>query len=293
MSDQALVIVVVIGVVVAAVALLALLRVRRRRRLQNWYGSEYEHAVESTGSERAADAELVAREKRHQKLDIKPLAPGARERYADRWAMVQERFVDDPHAAVAEARDLVTLVMSDRGYPTDEGDDEQIADDLSVEHGRTVSEYRTAVAISARAADGEVSTEDLRMAMVHYRALFAELLDSSAEELSAVSSGYSYDGESTADRSSADELPDHQAAADDLDADETPADEKPTDERPAEVRLADENTADENTADESTAADYRADERDAEDRMISADTPDEDGADRARSEDDALGRPQR
>ena len=116
--------------------------------------------------------------------------------------MVRGRFVDDPHAAVAEARELVTLVMSDRGYPTDDVDDQQIADELSVEHGRTVSEYRTAAAISARAADGEASTEDLRTAMVHYRALFAELLDSTAEDLSAVSSGHPYQSESTADRSS-------------------------------------------------------------------------------------------
>src|SRR5262245_60952791 len=169
MSDQALVTVVVIGVVVAAVAVLALVRARRRRRLQDWYGSEYDHTVESTGSERAADAELMAREKRHETLDIKPLGPGARERYTDRWARVQER------------PELRWTVRYDRGYPIDEGDDQQLADDLSVAHGRTVSEYRTAVEISARAADGEASTEDLRMALVHYRALFAELLDSSAE----------------------------------------------------------------------------------------------------------------
>lgn len=264
MSDQALVIVVVVGVVVAAVSVLALLRAQRRRRLQDRYGPEYEHTVESTGSERAADSELLAREKRHKEFDIKPLDPGARERYADRWAMVQERFVDDPGAAVAEARVLVTRVMSDRGYPTDEVDDEQIADDLSVEHSRTVSEYRKAVAISARAADGAATTEDLRMAMVHYRALFAELLDSSTEDLSAVSSGYPFRGDSTADRS-AGELPDHEAA-DDLEARENLADEEPVDERPVDGRPVDEE-----------AADYRAEEPPAEER----------------SEDDILGRSRR
>ncbi|HEX2498754.1 MAG TPA: hypothetical protein VHO00_08125 [Actinomycetes bacterium] len=270
MSDQALVIVVAIGIVVATVAVLALLRVRRRRRLQDRYGSEYDHTVESAGSERAADAELLAREKRHKTLDIKPLGPGARERYADRWAMVQERFVDDPHAAVAEARELVTLVMSDRGYPTDDVDDQQIADELSVEHGRTVSEYRTAAAISARAADGEASTEDLRTAMVHYRALFAELLDSTAEDLSAVSSGHPYQSESTADRSSTGELPDEEAA-DDLEARENLADEGS-----AEQRLADED-----------AADYQADERRAEERPADERPAEE------RPEDDVFGRPRR
>jgi len=283
MSDQALVTVVVIGVVVAAVAVLALVRARRRRRLQDWYGSEYDHTVESTGSERAADAELLAREKRHETLDIKPLGPGARERYADRWAMVQERFVDDPLAAVAEARELVTHVMSDRGYPIDEGDDQQLADDLSVAHGRTVSEYRTAVEISARAADGEASTEDLRMAMVHYRALFAELLDSSAEDLSAVSSVYPYRDEPAPDRSSAGEPPDRHAAAADREADQDVADESPVDETPAGER---------SVAEESAAAARRPDET-ADERMSSADSPDEDTADRARSDDEALGRPRR
>jgi hypothetical protein len=292
MSDQALVIVVVVGIVVAAVAVLALLRAQRRRRLQNQYGSEYDHTVESTGSERAADAELLSREKRHKTLDIKPLGPGARERYADRWAMVQERFVDDPPAAVAEARELVTLVMSDRGYPTDEGDDQQIADELSVEHGRTVSEYRTAAAISARAANGEANTEDLRTAMVHYRALFAELLDSSTEDLSAVSSGYQYQGESTDDQVSTDGQPDHEAA-DDLESGETPADvdDRPADERTADERTADERTADERTADEDAAdertADYRADERAAAEQA-SEDRPAEE-----RSEDDMFGQPRR
>ena len=255
MSDQALVIVVAIGIVVAVLAVLALLRSRRRRRLQDWYGSEYEHAVESTGSERAADAELLAREKRHQTRDIKPLTPGARERYADRWAMVQERFVDDPPAAVAEARELVTLVISDRGYPIDESD-EQIADELSVEHGRTVSEYRTAVAISARAADGAATTEDLRMAMVHYRALFAELLDSSAEDLSAVTSGYSYQGE------------------------------------PAEERLIKQRQPNDLRAGSEPAAGAPVGRGDG-DREAPAEAPAADGADRARSEDDVLGRPGR
>lgn len=262
MSDQALVILVVIGIVVAAVAVLALLRARQRRRLQSWYGSEYDHTVEATGSERAADAELLAREKRHKTYDIKPLSPGARERYADRWALVQERFVDDPGAAVAEARELVTQVMSDRGYPTGHGDnqqldDHQIADELSVQHGRTVSEYRSAIAISARAADGAATTEDLRQAMVHYRALFAELLDSSADELSAAPAGSGYLSEPTQSRAADGERPDDEAAYG---------------QRPGEDP---------------------ADLRPADDRGIPADSPSHAAEDRARSATDALGRPRR
>jgi len=191
MSDQALVIIIIVGVVVAALAAFALVRAQRRRRLQESYGPEYDRAVDAAGSRRAGEAELIERQKRHESYHIKPLDEGARERYADRWAMVQEKFVDDPNAAAAEAAELVTTVMEQRGYPTGLDDDQRIAD-LSVEHGRTVSEYREAVAISTRAGDGEASTEDLRMAMVHYRALFAELLDSSADDLSAVTASTAY-----------------------------------------------------------------------------------------------------
>lgn len=299
MSDQTLVIIIVIGVIVAVVAALALLRSQRRRRLQDWYGPEYEHTVEATGSERAADAELLARQKRHETLDIKPLDPGARERYADRWAMVQERFVDDPHAAVAEASELVTTVMSDRGYPTDTDDDQQVAD-LSVEHGKTVGEYREAIAISARAADGEASTEDLRMAMVHYRALFAELLDATADDLSAVSSGYPYHGADAAETDAAPTDADvdrvdedrvdvdraYEDRADDVAAEEASDEAARSDEQP--VRTADD------WVEAGRSGDYgAADDQSADERVISGDTTEDEQSERLTSDDDAFGRPRR
>lgn len=181
MSAQAIVIIVLVGVVAAVVAAVVLWRANRRRRLQDWFGPEYDLAVEEAGSRRAAEAELVAREKRHDTLDIRPLDSQTRERYADQWAAVQERFVDDPDSAVTQARELVTAVMDDRGYPVDTDDEQQMAD-LSVEHGRTVSQYRDAVSVSARAEAGEATTEELRLAMVHYRALFAELLDAGSPD---------------------------------------------------------------------------------------------------------------
>lgn len=64
--------------------------------------------------------------------------------------------------------------MGERGYPT-HGFEEKVAH-LSVEHGRTLDHYRRAHTISGKAATKEASTEDLRQAMVHYRALFEELL---------------------------------------------------------------------------------------------------------------------
>jgi hypothetical protein len=107
-------------------------------------------------------------------LDIRPLDPATRDGYAAKWAEVQERFVDAPGFAVTEADQLVAAVMSERGYPT-EGFEQRLSD-LSVAHGRTLDHYRQAHEISGRAARREATTEELRQAMVHYRALFEELL---------------------------------------------------------------------------------------------------------------------
>jgi len=279
MSDQALVIIIVAGIIIAAVAAFALVRAQRRRRLQDWYGPEYERAVETAGSRRAGEAELIERQKRHKSYDIKPLDPGARERYADRWALVQEMFVDDPNAAVSEAAELVTTVMEQRGYPTGLDDDQRIAD-LSVEHGRTVSEYREAVAISARAANDEASTEDLRIATVHYRALFAELLDSSADELSAVTAGSMYRDPTGLPGS--DEDPTYEQPAD------RPADEYGTpdaDSTEAEAAEAADSRDDSDSRDYNGQRDYDTDDV----RADVADRVTDDDSDRV-TDDDTVGR---
>jgi Tfp pilus assembly protein PilX len=164
-------IVVVIAIVVLVISVMA---ATRRRRLQRRFGPEYDRVVKEKQSQRKADAELASRERRVQHLDIRPLTPAARARYAAGWADVQERFVDQPQQAVTEAQQLVVSVMTDRGYPA-EGDD-QIVADLSVEHAATLDRYRAAQDISTSAAAGTASTEDLRQAMIHYRALFGELL---------------------------------------------------------------------------------------------------------------------
>jgi hypothetical protein len=164
-------IVVVIAIVVLVISVMA---AARRRRLQRRFGPEYDRVVKEKQSQRKADTELAGRERRVQHLDIRPLTPEARARYAAEWADVQERFVDQPQQAVAEAQQLVVSVMTERGYPA-EGDD-QIAADLSVEHAAVLDRYRTAQDISTSAAAGTASTEDLRQAMIHYRALFGELL---------------------------------------------------------------------------------------------------------------------
>jgi len=177
MSTGITVIIIVIAIIVVA-AVAGILYSTRRRRLQQRFGPEYDRAVEEKGSRTKAEAELAGRERRVRDLDIRPLDPAARAEYAHDWTTIQEQFVDGPQEAVGAGQRLVRTVMNERGYPT-EGDDQMLAD-LSVEHGNVLDNYRAAYVISQRAADGMASTEDLRQAMIHYRALFQDLLGTEA-----------------------------------------------------------------------------------------------------------------
>ncbi|MFE3451803.1 hypothetical protein ACFXJ8_23055 [Nonomuraea sp. NPDC059194] len=176
MTTSTLIWVAVIVVVVVAIAAVgyALLQQKRRTRLRDRFGPEYERTVAEHDSRNAAEQELRSREQRFAELDIRPLDTVSRENYANRWGEVQERFVDAPGFAVTEADQLVTSVMGDRGYPTGDFDDK--VSTLSVAHASTLDHYRRAHEISGRAARKEATTEELRQAMVHYRALFEELL---------------------------------------------------------------------------------------------------------------------
>lgn len=174
-SEQIIIIVVVVAVIIIAAAVIGLVVGRRRRELREQFGPEYDHVVEQRGSRREAEQELREREQRHEELKLRPLPESVRERYALEWREVQAEFVDTPGEAVSHADRLVTALMSDRGYPTDDYD-QQVAD-LSVEHGRTLGHYRAAHEISERRDRGDAETEDLRQAMVHYRALFGDLLE--------------------------------------------------------------------------------------------------------------------
>lgn len=152
-----------------------LVSLRRRRHLKEQFGPEYEHAVAEEGKQRKADSELRRREKRREELAIRPLPPGARERYLAEWHDAQARFVDSPSLALEEADELVARVMQERGYPME--DFEQRAADVSVDHPEVVENYRNAHGIRIADQRGEASTEDRRRAMVHYRALFEDLLE--------------------------------------------------------------------------------------------------------------------
>lgn len=162
-------------IVVIAVGVLLFLQRRRSAALQKKFGLEYQRTVGQFGDERKAEAELAAREKRVRSLQIRGLTPEEQARFADAWKKAQARFVDEPSQAAADADILVKELMQTRGYPV--GDFEQRAADISVDHPDVVSNYRAAREIAMRNNAGKTTTEDIRQAMVHYRSLFEELLE--------------------------------------------------------------------------------------------------------------------
>ena len=169
---------VIVVVVLLVVVGLLLLRQRRSAQLREGFGPEYDRALDEHGDQRAAEAELRERRDRRRSYDIKPLEESARQRYIERWKATQAKFVDQPASALTDADELVAEVMRERGYPVEDFD--QQAADVSVDHPHVVESYRTAHAIHS---ERDASTEDLRKAMVHYRALFADLLEPEHETM--------------------------------------------------------------------------------------------------------------
>src|SRR5262245_8160941 len=164
-------------VALAVIALVAWLVQRRRQseRLRQRFGPEYSRTVDHLGSRDKAEAELRARERRVGRLHIVPLAAADASRYAQQWQLLQARFVAAPRASPAEADRLMRDLMLQRGYPV--GDFEHRAADISVDHPAVVEHYRIAHAIALRDERDASNTEDLRQAVMHYRALFDELLE--------------------------------------------------------------------------------------------------------------------
>jgi FtsZ-interacting cell division protein ZipA len=172
-------------IAVAAVVLVAgvawqSMKQRRTKQLKSQFGPEYERTVESADSKRNAEADLAARRERREQIQVRPLSSAARERYTSQWQTVQAQFVDSPEAAVTSADQLIQSVMADRGYPVD--DFETRAADISVDHPQVVENYRQGHRLAENSANGNGSTEDLRQAMRHYRALFDELVEPSTDD---------------------------------------------------------------------------------------------------------------
>lgn len=167
---------IVIAIVVAVAAAGAFLGwpLLRRQRLQTRFGPEYDRALGQFGSRREAERNLADRERRFRDLDIRDLPAETRAEYEAAWTALQEKFVEAPADALAEADALITRVMHDRGYPT--GEREKRMEILSVKYGHSLDRYRQAQEIDRLNEAGKASTEDLRQALLHHRTLFTELL---------------------------------------------------------------------------------------------------------------------
>lgn len=176
MSTEMVILLVVAALAIGAGATFFFMRRRKSDELRRSFGREYGRTVEETGDRGKAERELEKRRQRVEQLQIRPLPAGEADRYVREWRDVQKRFVDEPEAAVADADRMITDVMQQRGYPVAEF--EQRAADLSVHHATVLDNYRSAQQIASRSRNGGASTEDLRQAMVHYRALFEDLLES-------------------------------------------------------------------------------------------------------------------
>jgi len=162
------------GVICAVIAWQVLTQ-QRTRKLRGKFGPEYERTVSAADDRRQAEAELAARQKRREKLDIRPLSAEERARYSQDWQAVQAQFVDDPGGAVKRSDALIQSVMADRGYPME--DFEQRSADVSVDHPRVVENYREGHRLFVKSSSGDGTTEDLRQAMRSYRKLFEELVE--------------------------------------------------------------------------------------------------------------------
>jgi FtsZ-interacting cell division protein ZipA len=174
--DNQVMMAIVIAVAVVAVLAVAWMVVRRRQTmaLREKFGPEYDHVLRAKGTPSEAERELLERQRRVSSFALRPLPAEEAERFSASWRTVQAHFVDDPRSAVVDADRLIGEVMRARGYPVEDPD--RRLDDLSVEHAQVVNHYRDANAIMARHERGEESTEELRQAKVHFRALFDELV---------------------------------------------------------------------------------------------------------------------
>ena len=175
MPQWAIAVIGILSVVAIAAAAWILLKMRRSDHLRRRFGPEYTRVVSERGNLRRAESDLQKRERRVEKLHIRPLSSRDRERFAETWRKDQARFVDDPQGAVTEADKLVTEVMENMGYPVSDFD--RRVEDISVDHADVVENFRAAAAIARRHERGEATTEDLRKSMIYYRDLFHELLE--------------------------------------------------------------------------------------------------------------------
>ena len=179
MNTTYLIIAVILVLVIVGVILGAIFARRKRsQRFQNKFGPEYDRTVQTMGNQKKAQTEMDDRQKHVDTLNIRPLSISERERYQAEWTAIQAKFIDQPGQATVEADHLIMEVMQKRAYPV--SDFEQRAADISVNYPALVSNYRAAREIAVKNEQHSANTEELRQAMIYYRSLFDELLETEA-----------------------------------------------------------------------------------------------------------------
>lgn len=175
-----LILVAVVFLIVGGLLAMAVMRFQRSKRLKERFGPEYERSINEAGDKRKAESELEARLAHVESLSIRPLTAEEVNRFSLEWQATQTEFVDAPLASLQKADRLIQEVMRTKGYPVD--DFEQRAADISVDYPELVTDYRGMHMIAVKEADDQVSTEEMRQAMVHGRALFERLVTKNTSE---------------------------------------------------------------------------------------------------------------
>ena len=170
----------VVGVLIIASLFARGARRSRTDSLRQTFGSEYDHAVKTHGRSKG-ERELITRAEEVKGIEIRPLAVAEISRYRDEWTKIEARFVERPTTAVVEAEELVENIMRTQGYPI--GDFDRHAAHLSVKHPRVVEHYRAGHAAIDSNKDGRSTTEELRQAMLHFRALISEILGAARSDV--------------------------------------------------------------------------------------------------------------
>ena len=173
-NTTTIILVAIVFLVVGGLLAMAVMRFQRTRRLRERFGPEYDRVVNEAGDKQKAESELEARLAHVEALQIRPLSAEEVNRFSLEWQATQAEFVDEPLASVQKADRLIREAMKAKGYPVE--DFEQRAADISVDYPDLVTDYRGLHMIAVKEADDEVSTEEMRQAMVHGRALFENLV---------------------------------------------------------------------------------------------------------------------
>ena len=177
-NTMTIVLAVIVAFIIGGLIGMAFNRRRRTQQLQEKFGPEYEHTLNELGDRRQAEHELEARLDHVKNLDIRPLSTEESNRFTNEWRATQAEFVDEPLVALQKADRIIREVMKAKGYPVE--DFEQRVADISVDYPDLVTDYRGLHLIAVKDDDDEVSTEEMRKAMVHGRALFENLVNKNA-----------------------------------------------------------------------------------------------------------------